>query len=313
MYSRLFATFIAGGATPGNQAQVLKALAMRKSVLDFALTELKALEALAPKSEAVKIERHTSAIRTIERQLSAQIQSGRSRMCQTVEQPDAGLVGKEGNDRYLTNTAEDDTAIHRAVAEAHLGILLAAFQCDLIRVATFQFSPGTNHVAFKGMWPSDPNRSAMHHPATHRAIFATLATRDPAELSGEDRDAYEFLCNVQTWYNQRLADALLRFKAAEDGFGGKVLDFTVIPFVTEITGPETARSPKPALLFGGNALGLRHGTFQNFSEAPRPQVDLYLTCAQALMRTAEPLAALTGERFIQDNPRAAPIPGLWSA
>jgi hypothetical protein len=66
------------------------------------------------------------------------------------------------------------------------------------------------------------------------------------------------------------------------------------------------------LLFGGSKLGLKHGTFQQFSPA-RPQLDLYLTCAQALLQTADPLSVLGSERFVEFNPAAAPIAGLWSA
>jgi hypothetical protein len=40
-------------------------------------------------------------------------------------------------------------------------------------------------------------------------------------------------------------------------------------------------------------------------------VDLYLTAAQALLQTADPLSVLGDERFVQFNPKAAPIAGLW--
>jgi len=64
-------------------------------------------------------------------------------------------------------------------------------------------------------------------------------------------------------------------------------------------------------LFGGSKLGLKHGSYMNFSPT-RPQVDLYLTCAQALMQTADPKSKLSSERFISSNPNGAVIPGLWS-
>jgi hypothetical protein len=143
------------------------------------------------------------------------------------------------------------------------------------------------------------------------ALLGMGAQRDPAGLSGSALDAYEYLASVQTWYNQRMADWLLKLKAAPDVFGGNLLDYTVIPFVTERADLSSARAPKPAFLFGGGKLGLQHGTVQNFSST-RPQADLYLTCAQALLGTTDPLNALSAERFVQFNKTAAVIPGLWS-
>jgi hypothetical protein len=315
LFATLFANYMPGGSTPDNQAAALKALKLRKSVLDFSLAELSELKKLAPGSEAPKIDLHAEAIRKVEMQLSDQIANGGvvSAGCTVPMKPSDTLTGQKGNAAYLDNVNTDDSPNHRAVAEAHAAVILAAFQCDLIRVATFQFSPGTNHVSFKGMWPSDPNRIAMHHPVSHRAAFlGGASSADPSGLTGDDRDAYEFLASVQTWYNTRIADMLTKFKMAQDAFGGSLLDYTVIPYVTEVAQSNHSRNPKPAYLFGGTKLGLKHGTFQNFTQN-RPQVDLYLTAAQALLQTSDPKSALAAERFNQFNPNESVIPGLWAA
>jgi hypothetical protein len=309
-YAALFAGFMPGGATPANQQEALRALQLRKSVLDYALGELGKLKQLAPAAESDKIEVHADAIRKLELRLTEGTPVG---ACTVPVAPADSLQGQTGNASY-TAPATDDTQIHQAVAEAHLAIILAAFQCDLVRVATFQFAPGITHVGFKGMFPSDPERLG-NHSAVGRVgsslLFSGGAQKDPTGLNAADRDAYEFLANVQTWYNQRMADWLLKLKTTKDVLAQNLLDYTVIPFITERADGSSARSPKAALLFGGRALGLKHGTFQNFTPS-RPQVDLYLTCAQALLGTADPLSVLSGERFVQFNPKAAVIPELWS-
>jgi hypothetical protein len=314
LYAGLFSNFMPGGATNENQEVALRALRMRKSVLDYSLTELDQLGRIAPGAERPKIELHAEAIRKVEQQLASQIESGAlgpENSCMLPTAPSSDLSGKNGNSQYLENVNSDDSEVHQAVAEAHSGLILAAFQCDLIRVATLQFSPGTNHVSFKGMWPSDPNRIAMHHPVSHAGAFlGGASSADPSGLSGADIDRYEFLANVQTWYNQRLADFLVKLKDADDGFGGSLLDSTVIPYVTEVAESNHSRGPKPAFLFGGSKLGLQHGTFQRFDS--RPQVDLFLTCAQALMQTDDPKGGLGEERFNQFNQNAAAIAGLWA-
>lgn len=317
LFADLFSGFMPGGNNGANQAAAIKALKMRKSVLDFSLSELAELKRLAPAGEAPKIDLHAEAIRKIENQLATQIENGGVSMgagCAAPMKPADNLSGKKGNSAGYgaEQTQTDDAPTHEQVAKAHAGILLAAFQCDIIRVATFQFSPGTNHVSFKGMWPSDPNKSFMHHPVSHMAPFLSGAASQAPPTSGQAKDIYEFLCNVQTWYNQKMADILKSFKMAQDGFGGSLLDYTVIPYITEVAESNHSRGPKPAFLFGGSKLGLKHGTFQNFQQQ-RPQLDLYLTCAQALMKNADPKTALKDERFIQSNPNSAVIQGLWSA
>ena len=316
LYASVFGNFMPGGAAmPGATDAVLKALKLRKSVLDFSLTELDALKKLAPGSEASKIELHADSIRKIEMQLSDQIASGgiSTSSCTMAPTKPTQTGGGMGNSQYSENVNTDDSKTHQAVAEAHMGILLAAFQCDVIRVATFQFSPGTNHVSFSGMWPSDPKRIAMHHPVSHNGGFlGSASTSDPSGLSAADKDRYEFLASVQTWYNTRLAKFLMQLKTTQDGFGGNILDYTTVPYVTEVAQSNHSRSPKPAYLFGGTKLGLKHGTFQNFSQA-RPQADLFLLCAQALGNTADPKAALMGEKFLTDSKNTGVIPDLWSA
>jgi Protein of unknown function (DUF1552) len=308
-YAQLFAGFMAGGATPENQEAALLALKLRKSVLDHALRELAQLRGLAPSSERSKIELHEQAIRELEQRLQDVGQPGG---CTPGTAPRADLSGKSGNTSSFGTLLEDDTATHLAVAEAHLAVLTAALSCDLVRVATFQFAPGTNHVVFGGLWPGAPTRLATQYQTSRMSPFlGTGLFSDPSSLSESDRAAYDFLVNVQVWYNQRLAAWLKQLKSTPDGFGGTLLDTTVVPFVTEVAAANSQRSPKPAFLFGGGKLGLKHGTYQAFSQV-RPQVDLFLTCAQALMRTADPLAALAGERFLEFNPAAAPIADLWS-
>lgn len=314
LYASLFTGFMPGGDTDANREAALRALRMRKSVLDYSLDELEYLGRLAPSNEKSKIDLHAEAIRKVENQLAKQIEDGElgneGPSCTLPMEPSRDLSGGKGNSQYLENVNSDDSAVHKAVAEAHLALILAAFQCDIIRVATFQFSPGTNHVSFKGMWPSDPNRIAMHHPVSHGGGFLSgAADADVASLQGADKDRYEFLANVQTWYNTRLAEFLVKMKMTKDAYGGSLLDHTVIPYVTEVAQANHSRGPKPAFLFGGSKLGLKHGTFQNFNT--RPQVDLFLTCAQALMQTDDPKGGLGNERFNQFNRDASAIPGLW--
>jgi hypothetical protein len=311
-FMKLFSGFMPGGSTPANMDALAKSLKARKSVLDYSLSELDALSKLAPGSERPKIDAHTAAIRKIEQQITDQIANpssvGGGAGCMEPMAPDPKLVGKTGSHSDYANpvTTIADDVTHEQIGKLHAGIILAAFQCDIIRVATFQWSPGTNHVSFKGLMPGEPNTIYMHHPQSHKIGSASVANGPPPTDS--NAGTYDFLASVHTWYNQKTADILTSFKTAVDGFGNSILDYTIIPYVTEVAETSHSRSPKPSLIFGGKKLGMQGGQFLNFSTL-RPQVDVFLTIAQAYFGDTNPLSHLTGEVFSQSG--ASPIAGLW--
>jgi hypothetical protein len=314
LYTGLFTGFVGGGGTDANRDLVLKNLKMKKSVLDLALDELKEIYALAPASERSKIDLHTQAVRSAEKPISDMLNG-------TVMPPAVGCVpptkptdvrGKTGsrNDYRSTPTtaATADDVVHEQIGKLHAGVIKAAFQCDLLRVATFQWSPGTNHVSFKGLFPDEPNSIYMHHPTTHiitnRAELTESPPTDPTRA-----DIVEFMANVHTWYNQKTADIILDFKNATDAFGGNLLDNTIIPFITEVSEATHGASPKAAMIFGGRKLGMQSGQFANFDTRTRHHNDLWATIAQAYFGTTTPLTNLASEVFVKSG--VAPIPGLW--
>jgi hypothetical protein len=316
-YAKLFSNFIPGGGTDANQAAALNALRARKSVLDHSIRELSALRTLAPMSEVDKIESHAAAVRAVEKELADTLASGGetpdSMACTVPAEPDASLKGQTGSKFNYGNeaTSTSDEDIHERIGKAHAAVILAAFQCDIVRVATFQWSPGTNHVSFKGRYPAEPERSFMHHPMSHRIGSGSFFNGAPQTGTSPDASLYQFLVSINTWYNQKTADILQSFKDAKDGWGNSILDYTVVPYVTEVGDPSHSRGPKASLIFGGKALGMKGGQFLNFQNNVRPQVDVYLTAAQALLGHDDPLGALPAASEKFDRNGAGPIAGLW--
>jgi hypothetical protein len=264
-YAKLFSALIPGGGIDPNALRLLRALKAKKSALDFSLDDMDGIEA---------------------------------RRCRLPNAPDPSIVGKSRskNDYVMPQTAIRDDLIHERVGNAHAALILAAFQCDLIRVATFQWSPGTNHVSFAGLYPADPRGNYMHHPMSHLISGNVWNGQPPSDA--QELAIFEFLTNVHTWYNQKTADILMDFKNAKDAFGNSVLDHTIVPFVTEIAEPNSSRQPKPSLIFGGSKLGMQGGQFLNFSTV-RPQTDLFVTIAQAYLGTMTPLENLNSEVFVK--------------
>ena len=312
LYMQLFGGFMPGDPqNPSNQEAVVRALKCRQSVLDYSLQSLADIRNLAPASERAKIDQHEMVVRNVEQALSRQIaEGGGSLECTVPASPDPELAGKTGSKfDYGSETASSsDEETHRLIGEAHSNIIRAAFECDIIRVATFQWSPGTNHVSFGGQFPDDPSAILMHHPLSHR-----IGNRGEV-MDGPPNDAYrasviEFLVNIQTWYNAQTAAIINGFKNSTDVFGGNLLDHTIIPYVTEVAETTHSRSPIPAMIFGGKALGMKGGQFQNFEGRGRPHNDLWMSIAQAYLKTNDPLPAFAEDVFSKNG--VAPIEGLW--
>ena len=307
-YKDLFGGFAPGGAITSREA--LRLLKLRKSVLDYSLRELDRLKTLGPASERDKIDGHAAAVRKLEAQLSDQIAAnGATSACAVPPMPDAALTGQDADslrgdyDNPMVNTSDETT--HEAVGKAHAAIIRGAFACDLIRVATFQWSPGTNHVAFKGLDPSNPDTIWMHHPLSHRVANASFFN---GPRPAENTYVWDAMVNVNRWYFQKTADIINEFRSQvdpQDPMGGSLLDNTVIPLITEVAEASHTREGHGAIIFGGGKLGMQGGQYQSVSGIHN---QLWLTVAQAFLG-ADAARKLASEVYVKAG--ANPISGLW--
>lgn len=305
-YKDLFGSFVPGGLS---EEEALKVLALEKSVLDYSLRELDRLKTLAPSSERPLIDAHGEVIRKLEAQLSDRIAGGTE--CNVPPIPDRALLGKSGdtlvNDYTHPEATSADDVVHEAIGKAHAAILRSAFACDLIRVATFQWSPGTNHVSFAGLDPNSPETIWMHHPLSHRVA-------DPAFYNGPrpavDAYVWDAMVNANRWYFQKTADIIDEFRLQSDPLdpmGGSLLDRTVIPLVTEVAEPAHTREGHAALVFGGAKLGLRGGQYQDVTGSHN---QLWVTLAQVFLGS-DASDVLTDEAYVRNG--AEPLPGVWTS
>ena len=204
-------------------------------------------------------------------------------------------AGTGGNSNYGNPAgSSDDSSMHAMAGKAHLDVLKAAFICDLIRCGTFQWSPGTNHVAFKGLYPGEASTIYAHHPMSHK--IGTSDTTASATLSSLAAPA-QFLYQVQRWYFGQHAQNLATWKTAVDGFGNSLLDFTVVPYFTEVRATGHERSDMPCMIIGGKQLGFAHNIYKTGSYSVN---QVWGTIGQAFGYTSTA------------TPFAAPIAGLWT-
>jgi hypothetical protein len=266
-YERVFGTLMPGGVTDTlNRARMLK-----KSVLDFSLRDLAKLRTLAPSSEHERLDAHEAAVRELETELEASPDNpascGLDQSPETLEPFTDGSANRIGNGTYSTvNANRRDDEIHATIGRLHFAVIRAAFQCDLTRVATFQWSPGTNHVSFQGMYPGEATSIKMHHPLSHEF---------------NNPDAPEFLTNVDTWYSERTSELLKSLLDTPDVAGGNLLDNTLIPYVTEVARADHSFGNAPFAVFGGPGVRIQGNRLKRYSPR-RPVNDMWLACAQAL-------------------------------
>jgi hypothetical protein len=260
-YERLFGQM--AGAGTSNQA-LQQARAEKKSVLDFSLKDLARLRALAPKSQLANLEAHEQAIRELERELDQD--PGDPNACGVPAQPESIPISTyvdPYNSSHVVKQRDDEK--HDRIAQLHFSLIKAAFRCDLTRVVTFQFSPGTNHVSFANMWPPDPALFKVHHTTSH----------DP-----DTPDTLEFLTRVDIWYAERVSKFIAELATVTDGSMTPVLDNTLIPYVTEVGARYHNWDNMPFLLFGGKNTKVRgNQVWTNGGKGLRSTNDFWMACA----------------------------------
>jgi hypothetical protein len=278
LYDRVFTGFMPN-ANPMTDAELVKARAAKKSVLDFAKADLKRMRALVPASEWPRLDAHEVEIRALETKLDSAPNGGDIVNCALPTKPTDpdGLNRFEDTGMFNNPQGNGDQDTHKLVAELHYEILYNALKCDMTRVITFQYSPGTNHVSFQGFFPGDTNRVVSHHSQSH--------------ISGPD--TILFLANVTRWYSEITAAFLLKLKQTAEVDGTTMLDNMVIPYITEARWDHVNDNAFPLTMFGGipaglqvsdpanpPAAGMGKGRMKSYSR--RPINDMWLACAKML-------------------------------
>ncbi len=266
VYRRIFGS---AAGVPLDEEQAKALLQQKHSVLDFIRSDLTRMRGIAPASERDKLDAHADAIRsleqTLERTIVPVVGAG---LCMPPEAPTAvsedgaGESGSalSGADYYLPGDPEHHP--HELIGRAQLAMIRAAFVCDLARVATFMWSPGTNWVVFPGTFNGAALQgglqSSPHHPPSH--------TTDPATV--------DWLSEIDRWYSEQTAAALLEFQAQMDLDGQGLLDNTVVVYLSEVARAyDHDFRNVPMLTFGGPNVRIEGGRLLQIDDGPLPSVD----------------------------------------
>jgi Protein of unknown function (DUF1552) len=308
-YTRLFGM---GNSDPAKSAALL---AQQKSVLDFASADLARLRTLAPTSESGKLDMFAESVRQLENTLSAGLLPG---ACPQQPLPPpavknamsgtgaagglapSGGTKLSGADYY--DASDPNNHPHQMLGMQQLQMIQASFACDLVRVATFMWSPGTNWVVFPKTFqgatiPNIGGNSTPEHPPSHSSDAGTLS----------------WVAQIDQWYATQTSTALQQFDATTDFDGNSLLDNTVVVYISEVARAyDHDFRNVPYLVFGGKNTKIKGGQFIKVTDGHlstdqggmtnRPTNDVWLALAPIFGVTLPSLGATTQY--------TGPLPGL---
>jgi hypothetical protein len=265
VYGRIFGTAVPTGTDPAT------ILAQKKSMLDYLRGDLARMQTLIPASEKDRLAAHATAISQLESTL--QQTYGTTSGGGVCTKPDAPpsfseVGGPQSSDNASTDLSGVDYYIpnmpnshpHLDLGLTQLRLIKTAFACDYVRVATFMWSAGTNWVVFPGTFQgatiAGNRQSTPHHPPSHSGDAATN----------------NWLNQINAFYSNATATALQEFVNQPDVDGGKLIDNTIIVYLTEVAVAWNHNQQNmPLIVFGGKNTGLKGGTFLKVTGGPLPQ------------------------------------------
>jgi hypothetical protein len=248
----LFANIFGGSVANVSPEALMRMRTQNKSVLDFVHKDLTRLRGLVPNSQTQKLDAHLDGISKLEARLMPPASNPNGPACPGPAQttlPDP------------TGDATVDEAQHKTLAQNQLGLIMAAFQCDLTRVATFTFAHGNSALRFAKIIPGFSDGGG-HHDISHNMGATNLHAA------------------IETFYAQQMADFLMKMKATPDG-DGSLLDHTLVVYLNECCfGWSHSVENMPVLMFGGKSLKLQTGRHLQFGT--RFMNDVWVAAANAM-------------------------------
>ncbi len=233
-----------GGSLPGEDPEaILRLRAEQRSILDLAMDDIHDLEASLSAVDRQRLDNHLTHLRALEQSIANLPDPGDlSEACSELDDPgNGGGIGGE--------------------TSKMLELIAFAFQCDITRVATFQWAGAQSTLRY-GFLGGVPDSS--HHGISHNDGGAyNTPMREIARFHAEQTAA--------------LADLL---DAVPEG-DGTLLDNTIIVHLNTLgQGNNHSFSDIPVLTVGSGGGGLDVGRAVQLND--RTLNDFYITLAQAL-------------------------------
>lgn len=249
-FARVFGGFTGGGADPGRPATAAEMESLRRrklSILDRVSKDLGAISARLGGSDLQRLQAHTSAIRDLERRLTA-TSSGGGASC---VKPPVSYAGPacSGRDGDLGCPTLPE------ISKLHMEIAAAAFACGLTRVASMQWGGHTSGIRYDYALPPELRPFAVegHHAISH--MDANNPNGAPEKI----------LTTIVALHQQLMAHLYAKLDSYTDVDGRSLLDNTVVMWTNEVGNGAHSVRDVPVTLVGGAGLGIKTGRFLNYN------------------------------------------------
>jgi hypothetical protein len=295
-----FNQYFGSGTVGLDPAQIARAAAERKGVLDFVSGGLTTLQGQVPTSLVPQVQAHLAAIRQFEQIVPLSAPT----LCMP---PMAPATSATPAGEWLSPTPDTLSSLNEAggfegefapldqqtypMWEQHKEIIKTMFQCDLTRVVSFTFGYGDSSIHFANVLSAPPLAGA-YLDLNGNPIQDTEGDRDISENQGTDPTDAQYI--IDKYYCDRTAELLAEMDATKDVDGNTLLDNTLVVFWSEVSnGNAKGAVDMPVVLFGGRFLKMNGGSFltlSNTTQTPAQGVsrpdppymsDLWVTIAQA--------------------------------
>ncbi|MBX7101310.1 MAG: DUF1552 domain-containing protein [Myxococcaceae bacterium] len=288
VFDKLFFGATAPSAqTVAAQAALRRERAARRSVLDFCAVDRANLLGRVGQADAQRLGAYFEQCRALEKQLDAlDAMSAAAPTCTTPAQPAADPpLGADSNvslNNGATYSDDSGSSNEDLRAKVMVDLLVAAFQCDLTRVASVTV---TQNQSFLNMFKLTGQRSDVH--ALSHYISGPPSTTAMAKAQG--------------WHYGHFARLVSLLRDAKDATGASLLASSALAFVNEgghgpadfggAAGGAHSSENMVALIAGG-AGGLRQG--EHVPAPGKHPAQVLLTLMQAVGVSRPGLGELTG-------------------
>lgn len=230
-----FARIFAGApSNPAADEAARRAIARKKSILDYVGSNLEQFRARVATEDRKIIEGHLTSIRDLEGQLG------------NMGSVDPTRCGATNPGPYTKDQILSTDTLYPKIMEAYLDMMLSAVRCGVTNVATLQISDSTgNQINFGSFVKDIPPRGTGYksafrnwHDLGHNPVMDNV-------------DHHQV---VDQWCMSRFADFLKKVKAVAEP-GGTMLDHSLVMWTNHMEDGESHASQKVPWLLAGKAGG----------------------------------------------------------
>ena len=238
-----------------------------RSVMDAVLVDARTLRGYTSKADQYRLDEYFESIRALERRIEfSEARSGQMR-----------------SDGALTDTMMTPTpgipADYQSYVRLMLDLMIAAFQSDATRVATFMLDHGQSNRYFDFI----PDVQGTWHALSHYQNASGKTEDDDGITTWESVESKRAMyAEVIRWHHTQVAYLLDRMKSIVEPNGGTLLDNSMILYGASLgDGNEHDANDLPTLLAGGGGGTITTGRYIENAE-PTDLAGLHLSLLQRM-------------------------------